>query len=187
MSERRIEYMRLSELVDARVNPKRHDIGQIATSIEKHGYVEPVLLDERTGRLVSGHGRVHTVRELQRRGAGGSAPPDGVRAGADGEWLVPVVRGWASKSDADASALLLAANRLTALGGWDEGELTQVLKDLASADALEGSGFDGDDLDALLADMSAAASAVEDSTTREGITRGKPPVTCPQCGHEFEP
>ena len=36
-------------------------------------------------------------------------------------------------------------------GGWDETALTAVLQDLAEGPGLDGTGYDGDDLDALLA------------------------------------
>ena len=144
--ERRIEYMRLSEVRPASKNPKSHDVGQIASSIGRFGYIEPVVMDERTGRLVAGHGRVKTVAEMQKKG---QTPPEGVRLEGK-EWLVPVLRGWASRTDEDAQAYLVASNQLTTLGGWDDAQLADVLKDLAAAGALEGTGFDGDDVDELL-------------------------------------
>ncbi|MEU8356488.1 hypothetical protein AB0C27_10810 [Nonomuraea sp. NPDC048882] len=41
------------------------------------------------------------------------SPPEGVKIGDDGVWLVPILRGWTSRSDAEAEAYLVAANRLT--------------------------------------------------------------------------
>ena len=57
--------------------------------------------------------------------------PDGVTVAEDGRWLVPVVRGWASRDDAEALAAGIALNRGPELGGGDAGELASVLGVLA--------------------------------------------------------
>jgi ParB-like chromosome segregation protein Spo0J len=57
----------------------------------RYGVVEPPVLDERTGRLVAGHGRLEAFAEAR---AVGLDAPEGVRVNAKGEWLVPVIRGW---------------------------------------------------------------------------------------------
>ena len=46
----RIEYMRIEEVPFALSNPKDHDIGEIIASIRRFGYVDPGMVDERTGR-----------------------------------------------------------------------------------------------------------------------------------------
>lgn len=142
----RIEYMDLAELVRAPRNPKQHDLGAIHTSIARFGFVSPIILDERTGRLLAGHGRLDS---LQAAKASGSKPPDRIEA-QDGTWHIPVVRGIASKSDQEAEAYLVADNRTVELGGWDDAALASLLSDLAAQDALAGTGFDGEDVDALL-------------------------------------
>lgn len=157
--DRRIEYMSLGSLLVAKRNPKSHDLGQLHISVGRFGYTEPVLIDERTGRLVAGHGRLGAMTQLREKKA---QPPEGVKVAGSGEWLIPVVRGWASRSDEDAEAYLLASNQLTMLGGWNDSELAKTLKDLAAADALDGTGFDGDDVDRLLADMADAVNGLTD-------------------------
>ena len=181
-SERRIEYLKLSELKGATKNPKAHDVGQIASSIGRFGYIEPVVLDERTGRLVAGHGRVKTVTEMQKKG---QTPPEGVRLEGK-EWLVPVLRGWASRTDEDAQAYLVASNQLTTLGGWDDAQLAEVLKDLAAAGALEGTGFDGDDVDRVLRELAAGDPAnVTFEEFDENAAKDVKFITCPHCQKEF--
>jgi len=154
-SERRLEYLSLDELVPALKNPKRHS-DAIDASMTRFGFTEPVILDERTGRLVAGHGRVAALRKLHQQG---HAAPEGVRTKAgqaegegfdDGEWLIPVLRGWASKTDADAEAYLVASNRLTEAGGWDDAALAEMLQGLQASDSLLGVGFSEADLDALM-------------------------------------
>jgi hypothetical protein len=145
---RRVEYMPLSKVVDAAVNPKLHDMPGIAASISKHGLGELPLLDERTGRLVAGHGRIDDLRDRFQRG---QEPPNGVVA-EDDEWLVPVIRGWESTSDDAAAAYLIGSNGLTMSGGWDDGGLGELLSQLHDADPawLEVTGFNADDMDDLL-------------------------------------
>lgn len=154
-----IEYVPLSEVRGAPRNPKDHDQGAIHNSIVRFGFTSPLLLDERTGRLVAGHGRIEALRQMK---ASGQSAPERVEQ-RNGEWYVPVVRGLRFRSDEDAEAYLLADNRLTELGGWDDFRLAEVLSDLAAADALEGVGWDADEVDELLASLS-------DNGHNEGLT-----------------
>lgn len=142
----RIEYMDLDSLKAAKRNPKRHALRKLDESVGRFGYTEPILLNEKTGRMVAGHGRREAL--LKRREAG-EAPPAGVRVEGDA-WLVPVVRGVSFKSEREAEAYLLASNRLVELGLWDDEELAAVLKDV---DSFDGVGFDDDDYRRLLADL----------------------------------
>jgi ParB-like chromosome segregation protein Spo0J len=144
----RLDWMPLGQLQPAKRNPKQHS-SEIGTSIGRFGYVEPIVLDERTGRIVAGHGRREALLAMRKRG---EAPPAGVRAEGE-EWLVPVLRGWASRSDAEAEAYLLASNKLTEAGGWDNEQLAGLLKDLDAQDALDGVGFTDAELEALLGEV----------------------------------
>lgn len=148
--ERRIDYVDLRELQGSVLNPKKHADAEIEASVERFGFTEPLILDERTNRLVSGHGRLATLRALE---AKGGPPPPGVVAGEGRGWKVPVVRGWSSRDDVEASAYLLAANQLTIAGGWNDSELGPMLARLAELDALAGTGFSQDDLDRLLGEV----------------------------------
>lgn len=143
---RTLEYLPVDRLVPADRNPKRHDQATLGASISRFGYIEPIVLDERTGKLVAGHGR---LEQLRSRASAGEEPPEGVTVDADGNWLVPVVRGWASADDAEAEAYLLAANRTTELGGWDPNLLADALE---ASPNLDGIGFSDDDLRQLLAE-----------------------------------
>ena len=141
--ERHIRYLRLGEIQGAAVNPKTHDGPGIARSITAHGLAELPLLDERTGRLVAGHGRIDDL--ASRKATGGTPPPD-VGVDDDGEWLVPVQGGWASADDAHARAYVAASNKLSENGGWDKDLLPAYLGDLNAHGLLELAGFDVDDL-----------------------------------------
>lgn len=142
---RHIVYTALDSLQSATTNPKRHDLGRLGASVERFGYVEPVVVDERTGRLVAGHGRVEHLRAAREAG---ESPPDGVQSDGD-DWLVPVVRGWGSTSDAEADAYLVASNRLVELGGWDGVELNRLTAGMDAA-LRSVTGFTDAELKALL-------------------------------------
>lgn len=160
-SERAVEYVRLDDVRPADRNPKSHDHGQLRDSFARFGFVEPMIRDDRTGRLVAGHGRLDELRMARSRDA--AAPPSGVRVDDSGEWLVPVLVGWRSTSDSEAQAYVLASNRLVELGGWDESILSDVLIDLAGdgtdSDALLGTGYS---LDEALAALSKRLGELSD-------------------------
>lgn len=172
------ELVPLSSLVPSPKNPKLHSEG-IQTSISRFGFIEPVVIDERTGQLISGHGRMEALQEAQ---GGGQGPPEGIEV-QDGEWLVPVNRGWASKSDQEASAALVALNRYVELGGWDDQALADILQDLSAVpDGLEGIGYDQDEIAELLQTIPDFGAVDQDSQPRLDEAKR---VICPQCGHEF--
>jgi hypothetical protein len=178
-----IEYVSIDALKKHPRNPKDHDIGAISRSVGRFGFTSPVIVDERTGYLVAGHGRIDTLAQLK---AQGKEPPANVKADK-GDWLVPVVRGVAFNSDAEIEAYLVADNRLTMLGGWNEPELAGLLQDLAAQDTalLEATGYDADDLQALLFQLNPSFDPVglEDQPRLDQ----KKPVVCPHCGQEFVP
>lgn len=146
---RRTEYVRLDKVLLAPRNPKLHDDEGIARAISHHGFAELPLRDERTGRLVAGHGRYEQLRAMHEAG---ESPPDGIDVDpADGMWLMPVTAGWASRSDLDAEAYLVGSNQLSAAGGVDEVLMTDVLADLADAHLLELTGYTLGDYEAMSA------------------------------------
>ena len=155
---RRTEYMRVDQMREAELNPKGHDEVRIRGSIERWGFLEQPVLDERTGRLVHGHGRLHQVRALLDEG---QAPPDGVVLDDDGNWLWPVIRGWSSRSDAEAHQVGVTLNRLTEVGGWsDLATLTSILDEAneMEPDLAVLMGFNGEQLDGLHAQLTAAGA-----------------------------
>lgn len=133
----RVEYLPLSALKPATRNPKKHVVKTVLESMGRFGYVAPMVLDERTGRLVAGHGRLESLRRAQ---AKGQQPPQRIRV-SYGQWLVPVVRGVSFADDREAEAYLLADNQTTILGGWDDSELQEIIERLGETNQLEGTGF----------------------------------------------
>src|SRR5699024_581760 len=148
---RRINYRPLDTLQPHPENAKTHDIGVIIESIKRFGSVDPIVIDGRTDLIMSGHGRSEALAWLKKDG---DTPPDGIRVDDNGDWLIPVVDGWSSRTDYDAHAAMIALNRTTELGGWDQTALVDLLEQLAEYDdGLDGVGYDGDDLDTLKAQL----------------------------------
>lgn len=142
-----LEYLPVVDLIPNSRNAKGHDIGLIHTSIARFGFIETIVRDDRTGMIVSGHGRAESLLQMQNAG---QSPPDGIRIDEDGKWLAPVLTGWASHSDIEANAATIALNRSTELGGWVDDQLLDLLEELAREEGgLDGVGFDADDIEDL--------------------------------------
>jgi DNA modification methylase len=133
-----VERWSLSRLTPYARNARTHShaqVAQIAASIREWGWTVPVLVDE-TGSIIAGHGRVLAAQHL--------ALP---------EVPVMVARGW---SEAKRRAYVLADNKLTLNGGWDDDMLRAELADLAGMGAdLSLTGFSAEEVQALTADTSA--------------------------------
>lgn len=146
-SSRQVEYLPLSELAENPKNPKNHELQTVGESISRFGMIDPIVRDERTGFLIAGHGRKNSLEALRNNG---ETPPEGVQVAEDGEWLVPVLTGWGSRSDTEANAALIALNRTTEIGGWDDEALAELLDELAEVeDGLEGVGYNDEELSEL--------------------------------------
>ena len=148
---RTITYLRLDDIREAEINPKAHDLEAVRKSVKKFGFVTPGLRDDRTGRLIAGHGRTIVLRGMH---AAGDPAPAGIRVDDDGMWLAPVITGWASHNDDEAAAYLVIDNHHPTLGGWQDDQLAELLAGIRDADAtlLDIIGFTDDDLTALLDD-----------------------------------
>jgi hypothetical protein len=147
---RRIEYMGIDELPPALVNVKHHDAEAVAASMTRFGFVDPVILDERTQRLIAGHGRIEALALLW---SNDQAPPEGIGV-EGGVWSIPVVRGWSSRDDDEAAALGVAVNQLVITGGFDDEALAELLGELNDREvSFEGLGFMDYDLPGLLGEL----------------------------------
>lgn len=108
-------------------NPRVHSckqIRQIAQSIKSFGFRFPILIDQ-DSRLISGHARVEACKLI----------------GMD---RVPALRA-SDLSEDQRRALMIADNRLTEIGTWDDKLLGENLKILSDTDLdfdIESIGFD---------------------------------------------
>jgi ParB-like chromosome segregation protein Spo0J len=135
-----------------RPNPKnarthsRRQIRQIAASLRKFGFLNPVLVDAEN-MILAGHGRLEAAR-------------------LEGMDEVPVVR-FTHLTKAQKRAYLIADNRIAEQAGWDRELLAIELAELTDLLPLEGldvslTGFEAAEIDFLLADMNPSRSEPED-------------------------
>ena len=142
----------LGELHPAARNARTHtkkQVEQIAASIAKFGFNNPVLVDD-DNRLIAGHGRVAAAKLL-------------------GMTEVPTIR-LSHLSEAERRAYALAENRLAELAGWDEELLTVELLELQDLDLdfdVEITGFDLIDIDRMEERVNGAKAAPEDDCVPE--------------------
>jgi len=162
-----LTYMKLSEIQQADRNVKDHDIGAIHESMNRFGFTSPLLMNEGTGKLVAGHGRIEA---LQQKKQFNESAPKNIKVDEEGEWLIPVIRGLTFSSEEEAQAYLLADNRLVELGGWDTTALVEELEKLAKESSLEGTGFDEADLQSMYDELESSVSEGSD----KGLPVGKP-------------
>lgn len=139
-------------------NPRQGDVGAVALSIARNGWFGACLVQIKDGGhdvMVAGE---HRWRGLQALAGRGIELPEGHRSYEELAervplppiGVVPVIRRpW---SDEEALRILLADNRTSDLGTYDEPELIALLTEFAErdADGLSGTGYDGDDLDAMI-------------------------------------
>ncbi|WP_329317152.1 ParB N-terminal domain-containing protein (plasmid) [Streptomyces sp. NBC_01278] len=192
-------YVPLGDLTPSPGNPKRHEIERLIESIESHGFLDQFIVDERTGLIIGGHGRREALIEMQSRGA---RLPAGLLVDDDGGWLVPVQRGWASRDDLEAKAVIIKLNRLSEAGGWDSRSLAEYLEELATGDAalFDSLNFADDEMEELLRrvdpetlpggspdteklDLGPAAGDLSETGDNERSRT----VCCPACGELFSP
>jgi hypothetical protein len=143
MSEPHIEYLPLASLVAWPRNPKHHATRTIVESIQRFGFVQPIIIDEKTRRLIAGHGRLEALAQIK---ADGRPVPARIAVN-DNDWLVPVLRGINFRNEKEAEAYLVTDNQTTILGGWDEEELQALLNDHVGN--LDGVGFTLAEIEAL--------------------------------------
>lgn len=145
----KLQYVDLDTIKQWPRNPKTHDLEGIDGSIDRFGFVQPLLMDETTGRLVAGHGRLETLVKMKENG---EEPPERIKTKQrGGAWMVPVIRGIAFENEAEAEAYLVADNRWVEKGGWDEELLSDILLDQRDNATLEGLGWSEAEVDEIAA------------------------------------
>ncbi|MES2339233.1 MAG: hypothetical protein V4537_14160 [Pseudomonadota bacterium] len=166
-----VELMDLGELLKRRFpgNPKEHDPKFFNEAFAANGFGAPVMLDEGTGKLMEGHGR---LEHLERMLAGGKAAPTRI-AVRDGRWLVPTVRGMTFKNP---KKHLIALNRGPERGGWNNKALATFLQRLGKDD-LVGTGFDADDLASFVTTAPTSFPTVDDNLETK--------YECPKCQYRW--
>lgn len=186
VSELRLEYVALEDLLGRldSPNPKEHNVGLLHTSISRFGFASAITINEETGLIVAGEGRLRTLAQMRARG---DPPPRYVRVApaivGDAEgmidedardvWEIPTLRGL-RLSELEGRAFAIADNQ-SVVGSafvlaemWDETGLMAVLQELSDV-GLDGTGFDAEDVQAQL-DRQAYLSKVELETLTESAS-----------------
>lgn len=111
-------------------NPRVGNTEAVAASLRRFGQQKPVVVQRSTGLAMAGN---HIVR-----------------AALTLEWN-EIAANVVEIDDAAATAYMLADNRTSDLGGYDERLLAAILAEQAAADNLGGTGYDTDDIAAIVA------------------------------------
>lgn len=129
----KIQYQLIEELTPYQNNARTHSrrqVKQIAKSIERFGFTNPILISD-DGGIIAGHGRVRAAQLLRMS-------------------KVPVVK-LSHLSEAERQAYVLADNKLALNAGWDEDMLAIELQALIDLDFdLEVTGFELAEIDLAL-------------------------------------
>ena len=153
---RQIEVWPIDRLVPYQKNSRTHSqvqVQQIARSIQRFGFTNPILVDSEDG-ILAGHGRLAAARDL------------GLRE-------VPVIV-LDHLSQTERRAYLIADNQLALNAGWDTAVLQQEIAALNLADfELDVLGFDLDELNSIL-DGDFGAEGQEEEEADESFDRGQP-------------
>mgnify|MGYP000072444113 CR=1 FL=1 len=113
-------------------NPNQGDIGAISESIKQFGQFRSIVVNKRTMEILAGN---HTYKAMESLG--------------HKEIEVDFV----DVDEMTAKKIVLADNRLSDISLYDDNALKDLLEEIATDDDLAGTGFDNDDLDALIAEL----------------------------------
>lgn len=128
-----IEKKKVTDLIPADYNPRKDlkpgdkEYEKLKRSISEFGYVDPLIWNKRTGRLVGGHQRLKVLEDM-------------------GETQVDVVV--VDLDEEKEKALNVALNKIS--GEWDKDKLALLITDLQGSDLdVSLTGFDQEELDDL--------------------------------------
>ena len=167
MDSLEIRYEDLDDIVSADNNPKDHDLGVLYQSMQRFGFTNPIIMNESTGKLLAGHGRLQTLQMMKDNGEDAPKRIDVVKDIEDDRietWYVPVLYGVSIENVSEAQAYLIADNRLTELGGWKNMDLIESLNEIIEETGnLDGTGYDLDDVETILGDMESTTFDVSET------------------------
>jgi DNA modification methylase len=166
MTNRRLDmkvtYRKTGALEPRATNPRTHtkkQIFQIADSIERFGFTNPILIDE-SDTIIAGHGRVDAAKLL-------------------GMEMVPTIR-LEDLTEAEIRAYVIADNKLAENAGWDRELLAIELQGLTELDIdidVTITGFEMPEIDILIGEID--ADEEDDPADDVPEVDGGPPITRP--------
>lgn len=125
-------------------NPRRGDVGALAESLKAFGQTKPIIVQKSTMTVIGGN---HLMRAAAALG-----------------WT-EIAANVVDVDDDTAKGIALADNRMADLGDYDEAALLKMMSEVERNFGLEGTGYDTDDLDTLLAKV---------GTGKGGFGKGDP-------------
>ncbi|MBU1701752.1 MAG: DNA modification methylase [Candidatus Eisenbacteria bacterium] len=130
-----VEWVPIDRLFCSPSNPRLNAdaVPHVAASIKRFGWRQPIVAKP-SGEVIAGNTRLKAATTL-------------------GLEKAPVV--WFEGSDLEATAYAIADNRTHEFAEWDDPALGKLLQTLRAEDALDGVGFNDEEIDALLAEMDA--------------------------------
>lgn len=140
VAQRYVEAAPVAELVMHPRNPRRGNVDVILESIEAHGFIGAVVVQEGTNYVLAGNHRVLAARQAEQ---------------------VSVPAFYLDVDDRQAEQILLADNRATDVSGYDERALAELLSELQAEDYLGGTGYDAEQ---ALEVVMASGKLAEDAT-----------------------
>lgn len=150
-------------------NPNQGDQGAIITSINQHGYNDVIAVYH--GTIMGGN---HRLQALQQLLDGGYVPThkDTQLRRENGDYQITGMDVSHFETQAEANAFALALNRTARLGHDDPAMLAALLQDIAAQDVelMESTGFDGDDLDQLLNELTPFVPPVDEGAQVDRAT-----------------
>ena len=156
-----IEKKNTADLLPADYNPRKDlkpgdaEYEKLKRSIEQFGYVEPVIWNQTTGRVVGGHQRLKVLMDM------GMTEVDCVVVAMDEE---------------KEKALNIALNKIS--GDWDKDKLALLIADLQGADFdVSLTGFEPAEIDDLFKDT--LKDGVKDDDYDVGAELAQPTMTKP--------
>lgn len=146
----RIEWAPIAKIRPNPRNARTHSkkqIRQIAASIRKFGFLNPLIVDD-ANMILAGHGRLEAAR-------------------LEGMAHAPIVQ-FGHLSEAQKRAYVIADNKLAEQAGWDRELLSIELGELIELLPIEGldlsiTGFETGEIDLLLADMASSRLSPDDA------------------------
>lgn len=160
---------KIGELKPAHYNPRRmpeKEMKRLQRSIEEFGYVEPIVWNRRTDRVVGGHQRLEALRSMLEGEIKDSPAMEEVE--------VVVV----DLDEEKEKALNLALNKIH--GDWDAEKLGEILG-FMDDEGKELAGFDELDIKRILVNFEATEKELDPETGAGLGTMSE----CPRCGYRY--
>lgn len=138
-------------------NVRQGDIGAICESLKTHGQYRPIVVQQSTNHIIAGNHTYKACKALK--------------------WK-QIACTYIDCDDEQALRIMLVDNKANDQATYDDAQLAQLLTELSNTnDALQGTGFDLDDIEQLI-------KLFEDTTPPDTQHTPKK-IECPVCGAEF--